>query len=203
MISALEVAYGDVRSNHPDLPAELVFNTGTGRRGRSMTRGHFCADRWDLVRKDARIPEVFIAGELLSESGVVVFRTLLHEAAHALGSARGIKNCSSNQYHNKRFLDLAEELGMCAGAERIRGWSNVDLRPETVEKYAATIGNLDRVLSVFLSSASGPELGRQTNYVVARCGCPTPRRIRAAAGTLEAGPITCGICLVDFLPQAL
>jgi hypothetical protein len=47
---------------------------------------------------------------------------MLHEAAHALATWRGIKDTSAacNRYHNKRFVVLAAELGCAARTSRTR-----------------------------------------------------------------------------------
>ena len=54
-----------------------------------------------------------ISGEGLRRTAHDVLGTLLHEAAHALAHARGIKDTSrQGRYHNKHFKTLAEELGL-------------------------------------------------------------------------------------------
>lgn len=78
-------------------------------------RGHHWPERWVLDGQDAvRAPELFIAGELLAAGGRAVVEVMLHEAAHALATRRGIKDTSAagNRYHNKRFVALAAELGL-------------------------------------------------------------------------------------------
>ena len=60
-----------------------------------------------------------ISGEGLRRSPREVLGTLLHEAAHALAHARGIKDTSrQGRYHNKHFKTLAEELGLDRRARR-------------------------------------------------------------------------------------
>ncbi len=61
-----------------------------------------------------RAPELFVAGELLAAGGRAVVEVMLHEAAHALATKRGIKDTSAagNRYHNKRFVAPAAELGL-------------------------------------------------------------------------------------------
>ena len=46
----------------------------------------------------------------MAYGGAGVLQVLLHEAAHALAFARGIKDTSrsGNRYHNRRFANLAK-----------------------------------------------------------------------------------------------
>lgn len=75
--------------------------------------GHFGAERWRLGADERTVPEVFIGGEGLARGASPVLATLLHEAAHALASVRGVQETSRRgQYHNKHFRALAEELGL-------------------------------------------------------------------------------------------
>lgn len=53
-----------------------------------------------------------------------VLGTLLHEAAHGVASTRGIKDTSrQGRYHNRRFAQLATELGIVVAPDGARGWS--------------------------------------------------------------------------------
>jgi hypothetical protein len=117
-IAALEHAWAAIQDQHPDVP-DVVIVTGAGSHQKGTPegyrlRGHHWPERWILQRHDGqRVPELFIAGELLSAGGRAVLEVMLHEAAHALATRRGIKDTSAqgNRYHNKRFVALAAELG--------------------------------------------------------------------------------------------
>lgn len=96
----------------------IVTGAGSNQKGTPegyQLRGHHWLQRWVLEGPDAqRAPELFIAGELLSARGRAVLEVMLHEAAHALPTRRGIKDTSAagTRYHNKRFVALAAELGL-------------------------------------------------------------------------------------------
>ena len=65
-----------------------------------------------------------ISGEGLRRTPRDVLGTLLHEAAHALADARGIKDTSrQGRYHNTKFKMLAEELGLTVDHDPTIGWS--------------------------------------------------------------------------------
>ena len=133
IIIALEHAWAAIQDQHPDVP-DVVIVTGAGSNQKGTPegyrlRGHHWPGRWVLDGPDEdRAPELFIAGELLAAGGRAVVEVMLHEAAHALATRRGIKDTSAagNRYHNKRFAALAAELGLLSPdvPDKITGWSN-------------------------------------------------------------------------------
>ena len=65
-----------------------------------------------------------ISGEALRLTPAEVLAVILHEAAHALAHARGIKDTSrQGRYHNKQFKTCAEELGLTVEHDQRNGWS--------------------------------------------------------------------------------
>lgn len=217
IVAALEAAYNDVRAHHPELP-EVVFVTGTGLMGRSTKWGHFWRDRWVEAREGAAVdtaalaagrrPEVFIAGERLAQGAEQVLETILHESAHALAVVRGVKATSrGGRYHNRRYLALAEEVGLChpGPADKVFGWSHTCITEAARERYAATIARLQDGITVYLESpeaAAAAETPKRTrksrNLLRAACACPEPRIIRASRKVLESDPVICGRCMAPF-----
>jgi hypothetical protein len=96
IIAALEHAWAAIQDRHPDVP-DVVIVTGGGSHQKGTPegyrlRGHHWPERWVLHGRDGqRAPELFIAGELLAAGGRAVLEVMLHEAAHALATRRGIK----------------------------------------------------------------------------------------------------------------
>src|SRR5690625_1180037 len=151
VVAALEELWSAVRRHHAELPP-VVMVTGTG-----ITKwGHTGVERWDVgedgigaegrVRSAERgaLTEIMIAGERLACGATLTAQTMLHEGAHVLAHLRGVKDTSrQNRYHNRRFVRLAEELGLewPAGQEPDAsiGFSDVRIRPETVERYRPQI----------------------------------------------------------------
>jgi hypothetical protein len=227
MVAALESAYEAVRANVPDLP-RVVFITGTGLMARGAKWGHYGADRWVEGRPDAeetsaqpgRIPEVFIAGERLACGAAETFQTLLHEAVHALARVRGINEVSRDfRYHNKRFVAMAEELGLewpeGQAPHPAIGFSAVVLAEGTLERYADTVAALDEAIVAHLDTFKGwvgtgnsttaggvaeppakPAPKSKRNNDKATCGCG--RIIRASKKVLAEAPIICGSCGEEF-----
>ena len=109
LVAACEQAWTAIQTHHPDLPdAVMVLGTGV-ERGRLVKLGHWWGGRW--VADGQTRGEVLLAGEALHLPPGEVFEILLHEAAHGLNAARGIKDTSrGGRYHNQRFKAAAEEV---------------------------------------------------------------------------------------------
>lgn len=205
MVDALEQAWADIRERHPELPpAVIVLGAGSiGSRSGALTLGHFAAMRWHTDNEGSdQLAEVFIGGEGLQRGPVGVLGTLLHEAAHALAHARGIKDTSrQGRYHNTQFKALAEEVGITVTKDPRIGWSPADLPAATRNDYGDTVEVLGRALRLYRcreNTGSGTTT-KPTNPPP--CVCERGRRIRVATSVRDAGPITCGLCGSDFEPE--
>ncbi len=165
IVAALEAAYADIRSNHPELP-EVVWITGSGFAGGSKW-AHFWRDRWEDKQADEtasdKRAEMFMAGERLACGAELTLQSMLHEAAHALAAVREEQDTSrQHRYHNKTFVKMAEELGLEYAHETPDpsiGFSAVTLREETKAKYAATIEKLDNSIKAVLNDPLLAALG--------------------------------------------
>jgi hypothetical protein len=153
IIAALEHAWAAIQDQHPDVP-DVVIVTGAGANQKGtpegyQLRGHHWPERWVLNGQEAtRAPELFIAGELLAAGGRAVVEVMLHEAAHALATRRGIKDTSAagNRYHNKRFVALAAELGLRGPdvPDKITGWSHCTLHGQAAyDAWAEVTAGID------------------------------------------------------------
>ncbi|WP_051821609.1 hypothetical protein [Streptomyces sp. NRRL F-5065] len=167
IITALEAAWAAIRAQHPQVPHVLMI-TGTGRKREGLTWGHFGEKRWTVETpngKAGRTHELFAGGELLSLGGLRTMQTLLHEAAHALAHVRDIQDTSSDyRYHNKRFVKLAEELGL-TGPEtpaNVIGWSECTITDATAQRYAEAIAALDAARLPYVHDPLAVILGKGT-----------------------------------------
>ena len=209
IICVLEHAWSEIRTRHPDVPPVVVI-TGTGRESRGYaTLGHFGAERWQHA--GGRLPELFIAGELLAgrgghSGGRTVLKTLLHEAAHGLASSRRIKDCSrQNRYHNTRFAALARELGLTPPTEPhpTLGYSGATLDDQAAATWqnvidaidAADLPHLSALPAAPASLAASTRAG--TRFTVA-CGCEPARSLSITPRQYETAPLICGVCFEPF-----
>ncbi len=216
LVVACEEAWRTIQSHHPELPP-VVMLLGTGvERGRLVKLGHWWGGRW-LADGDVR-GEVLLAGEALHLKPEDVFEVLLHEAAHGINAARGVKDTSrGGRYHNARFKKTAIEVGLDVEQADPYGFAKTSVRPETAERYASEISRLAgamRIARRIPQSALGTEVTAEGTETVgqaggepeesdrqkvrtAECGCG--RRMRMAPTVFALGPVTCGNCGSDFI----
>jgi hypothetical protein len=230
IIAALEQAWAAIRDRHPEVP-DVVIVTGAGSNQKGLPegyrlRGHHWPERWVTDRADRRrMPELFMAGELLAAGGRAVLEVMLHEAAHALAVVRvpPVRDTSAegNRYHNKRFVALATEIGLAGPArpEKVIGWSDCRITDETAAAYGDVISAIDSARLPFLpdgvpdsndGDGGGEDQGdgdgggedkpkkRGGRRVAVECACQPPRRLFPTPKQIEDGPIICGLCRAPF-----
>ena len=91
-----------------------------------------------------------ISGEGLRRTARDVLGTLLHEAAHALAAARGIKDTSrQGRYHNTKYKMLAEELGITVTFDPTIGWSTHTVPTPPPRHYAGQLAALQAAMTLW------------------------------------------------------
>lgn len=117
--------------------------------------------------------------------------TLLHEVAHSLNHANGIEDCSSNQYHNAKFKEQAEALGLKTEKSK-KGYAQTSLTEFGAKRWAKALRILANAFDlVALGAESAKPKGRNTNLIKAMCECGNT--LRLSRGLLESG-VTCNTC---------
>ena len=174
-----------------------------------MKLGHWWGGRWIA---DGQVRgEVLLAGEALHLEPKQVFEVLLHEAAHGINAARGVKDTSrGGRYHNEQFAATAREVGLEVTAMPPYGMARTELDGRDRGAYAATIERLGDAMRIarqlqgirgvgaeqggrrrrgtdgWRRSRAIPErAGRDAAAAAGRCGC-TPRcslRVRWSVGS--------------------
>jgi curved DNA-binding protein CbpA len=199
LVKVLEDIWRAIRTRHVELPpVVIIIASGTDRK--EHVYGYHAPDRW-YVGTSQRT-EIMISGEGLRRDPNSVLGTLLHEAAHALAAARGIKDTSrQGRYHNKRFKALAEELGLAAESDPAIGWSLTTVPEATACTYLSHIADLAAAMLMWRTSEpeTTPTQRRSSNLLAAICPCG--RSIRAAASTLADADILCTACDNPFTPK--
>lgn len=216
VVAALERVWNEgVRVSHPELP-DVAIVVASGAEGLKVKRwGHFAAGRW-VVAGGERRSEILIAAELLAHGPIDVLGTLLHEAAHALAFARGLKDTSrQGRYHNERYRALAIEVGLVCERDDVYGWTITRCTDATVEVYEPALQELETAGRFYredlttrspvpppgegegdgdMGAAGGGDAPKKGGRLLLVCRCAAPRKIRASASVAELGPILCGIC---------
>lgn len=197
ILQTLEACWEDIRTHHPEVPrVRLVLGTGIDR-GVYRKRGHWWPSQWS--EDDRLVPEVMISGEHLQRGQDAVLATLLHEAAHGLAWARGVKDTSrGGRWHNKRFAEIATQLGCLVEKDPQYGHRTVGLTVETLIRYGITAYRLgvaiDRVHRV-VPRKKTKKKRTGTRSLSCECG----RKIRMSPKAIFAGPVVCGVCLTVFI----
>src|SRR5687767_12591302 len=104
LVAAVETFWAAVCERHPELPANVIVVTGSGKVRGGLIRGHWARDRWVGTHEGPRMPEMFVSGERMADGGRGVATTIIHEAAHALLQARGDESGGTSRqgrYHTK------------------------------------------------------------------------------------------------------
>jgi hypothetical protein len=199
ILAVLEDMWQAIRTHHPEIPPVVII-IASGTEGKQARYGHHAPGRWYVANQERT--EIMISGEGLRRDAQSVLGTLLHEAAHALAAARGIKDTSrQGRYHNKHFKALAEELGITAGFDGVIGWSITTVPGTTAALYAGQLAALRNAMILWRrDEILIPKERRSSNLIAAVCPCG--RSIRAAASTLAEAPITCTACGGQFQPKA-
>jgi hypothetical protein len=115
------------------LPAPLITIQSAGRR---RALGWFARARWVRSQGD-ELHEINFAAEYLNRDVFDIAETLVHEFVHLLNFADGISDCTVNQYHNGRFRDRAESVGLICKQFDPYGWAKTSLSPELRERITA------------------------------------------------------------------
>ena len=166
IIAALEHAWAAIQDQHPDVP-DVVIVTGAGSNQKGTPegyrlRGHHWPERWVLDGQDGpRAPELFIAGELLSAGGRAVLEVMLHEAAHALATRRGIKDTSAagQPVPQQAVRGPRGRAGPARPGRAGQGHRLVRLhphRPGRLRVYAEVTAAIDRARLPFLADLASP-----------------------------------------------
>jgi len=216
LVAALETAWQAIQASNPGVPdAVIVLGTGV-ERGRLSKLGHWWGGQW--VAEGTTRGEVLLAGEALHLKPTDVFEVLLHEAAHGLNTARGIKDVSrGGRYHNAKFKATAIEVGLRVGSMPPYGWAKTELAPATIEHYSAEITRIGEEMRIARrlkrgatvngtlggdGSSPGTDADATGEAEVAKknkpaeCGCG--RKMRMAPSVLAKGPVMCGVCNTTF-----
>ena len=147
VVRACENAWRAIQRQHTDVP-DVVIVLGTGvERGRAREARPLVGRPLDRGRPDAG--EVLLAGEALHLPPEAVLEILLHEAAHGLNAARDVKDASrGGRYHNVRFKNTAQELGLVVEQMRPYGWARTSIGPNVRDRYAAEIDRIGDAMRI-------------------------------------------------------
>lgn len=168
-ISELERAYEELLPIFPKPMSLPVITIQT--RGRSRRLGWFCADKWNDQLEGRRKAEINIAAESLGQGSLEIVHTLVHEMVHFSNNQDGIRDCTVNQYHNKKFAERCQVVGLVPRYGH-RGWSDTEISEGLLEQIKALELD-DEAFTLFRNS---PEVKKApTKLLKWTCGCTNVR----------------------------
>lgn len=187
IVSALEQAHALIQEKTGAPRATILVTRKTGR-----TMGHFThAKLWKAG--DEAFHEIMISANYFERGARAVLGTLLHETAHSLDLQAGIQGVTGDGYHNKKFKETAEALGLTITQAKGIGWSVTDVSDECAERWAEALALIENALALMADAEQAKKTGgRNKNLKSARCGCGGV--IRLSATVLEKCAPKCQNC---------
>jgi hypothetical protein len=186
---ALEMAH-EIIAKETGAPRATIV---TGRSAK--VNGHFTP--WTpWASGEESFHEIFIT--IAKREAREMLGTLLHETAHSIDAKEGVQGTSGDGYHNKKFKERAESLGLTiAQAPRI-GFSVTAVSDECATRWAEPLRLIEEALRLTADNDRGTAKpkGRNKNLPVAKCECG--ESIRLSLKTLEKCKPICQECETEF-----
>ena len=140
--------------------------------------------------------EIAFTAEMFAKGSEFVLGVLLHEVAHSMNHAEGIKDCSANQYHNAKFKSRAESLGLKTVEVKGKGHAWTEITEFGVKRWTKALKVIEAALEITaISMDKAKPKSRNTNLIKATCDCENV--IRLSRTVLEIG-VTCNGCEETF-----
>jgi len=158
-------------------------------RGRKNALGWYKPQTWQNGGRDT-LPELNISAESLARGVPEIADTVLHEMVHHWNRLHGIKDCSGNQYHSKKFKAGCDLVGLKCEKMEGHGWAATSLsdKQRAIVKKA---GIKDEAFHLFRLADHG---GKGPGSRMKKWTCPCGTIIRAA-GEIS---VRCNECGEDF-----
>ncbi len=192
---ALEDAHAIIREKTGAPRATILVTRKTGR-----TMGHFThAKIWKAGEE--QFHEIMVSANYFERGARAVLGTLLHETAHSLDLQNGIQGVTGDGYHNKKFKETAEALGLTITQGKGIGWSVTEVSDDCAIRWADALELIESALVLMADAEQIKKgAGRNKNLKVAECRCG--EKIRLSAKALELCQPICQNCGTRFIARA-
>lgn len=169
ILSALNRLHKAIRTRNAEVPEAVIVLGAQGLTRTQFKYGHFLASSWESG--STRAHEIVITGESLKRGALDTLGTLIHESAHSLAHARQIKDTSrQGRFHNKRFKEVATELGIELEYSKQIGWSPTKVPADTAKLYKEELKELTKALKAYKLPQLKPPAKRTTIRLETRSG---------------------------------
>jgi hypothetical protein len=202
LLAELEECWQSIAEHHGGLPPVVItIASGELAHGRRLRLGQFSPCAWQ--HDGDEVAEVLIGADGLARGAEPVLATLLHEAAHGIAYQRQIAETSrGGRYHNRRYLAVAQSVGLHVAHHPQLGWSSTMLSGQARDRYRPQLSALDAALAAHRQRRS-VRLARGSGRNLLGCGCRCGRRIRVSAQALAQGSIICALCGQPFVADPI
>jgi hypothetical protein len=172
-IAELERAFHALASRFAALtgrPYPRIVIQSRGRKRHAL--GWFARERWRNGQADVpAIHEITVAAESLSWPVLLIVATLIHEMVHLACYYAGIQDVGKDgRYHNQKFKEAAEAVGLLVEKDLRIGWSLTSLGPE-LETFVSSLNVNAEAFAVFRLGEQEREK-QPTKMKKWVCACP-------------------------------
>lgn len=190
-LTELERLYGHFSKrlglNGKDRPIIIIQTVG-----RKNVHGWMHPSKWQGQGESDSLNEITVGAEHLTRGVEETVVTLVHEMAHHINNLEGIKDCSKEQYHNRKFKDRAEAVGLKAEKMGRFGWGKTTASPELAREIASLKVNAE-AFNVFRTRDRAEKA--PTKLIKWSCSCGV--NVRCAVELVA----TCNLCDEPFIQQ--
>lgn len=164
------------------LKDQVVITVQTKGRKKNAV-GWFVPEQWN--NSDGTVCEINLTAEDLKRHNP--YETLCHEIAHFSNNQNKIKDCSVNQYHNKKFKELAEKLLLKVEKDKRFGFGVTSPTPAFEEMVKSEFKQQADAFGVFRSMKASTK--QPTKMLKWECDCQI---IRSSKEELDIKCLACG-----------
>jgi len=172
------------------LPSNYVV---TLNKASNRTIGYFmsdkCEDRFTNTKQD--LNNINLNTLHLKTSNP--YEVLAHELAHFVSHIKGVKDTTSNGYHNKKFKEQAEKFKLLV--EKGNKGYNQTSETEDFNKLVEEFKPSKEVFNIFQNQKGKKKVGSRLRLYICNCGV----KIRCASDELQAKCLVCNseFCMVE------
>ncbi|MFD9428113.1 hypothetical protein [Streptomyces sp. NPDC060054] len=166
IISSVETAWKEICRRFPGVP-DISVTTPPSTDTQDPTKCAALRTGRHFIRDGSIRVELQVSSGALGFGGRAMLEGLLHHAAHGLALSRNIKDTTSNgRYHNKRYANLAREVGLTppASSAPVLGLTRCSLDDSELLRWADVVAVLDAAAAVQLEATvqavGAPRRGR-------------------------------------------
>lgn len=176
----------------------LIHETSPNIKG--YFRSTSCSKIWNLSFKQQNENEpksqplnsIVLSSHELKDTP---YQTLAHELAHYTNFINGVKDCSSNQYHNKQFKKQAEKMLLIVEKDKTRGYAYTTESDEFKNMLNNEFKPSQDAFKIF-QDTNEPKEKKKSRLLLFSCGCGC--KIRTARNEDKPLKAICSYCNTEF-----